>query len=220
MDAVLPLLHLLGDLALLAVAGVVHKGGVGEQVGDAVERRLLADGQLERRDAGAEAVAQLFERAVEGGALLVELVDEDHPGDPHLLGETPHPLGAHLDAVDGAHHEDGEIDHAERSVDVADEVGVAGGVDEVDLVTLPLERGVGQRQRHAPLRFLGVVVEHGVAVLDSAQAADGSGPVEQRLGQRRLSRPAVADEGDIADLLGRVDLHGGVLHTLSSNPAG
>ena len=204
---VLTLLHLVGDLAYLALAGVVDVRLVGEQVGDSVERCLLADGQLERGDACAEPIPELFERAVERGAFLVELVDEDHAGDAQLPGESPDPLGADLDSVDGVHHEHGEIDHAQGGVDVANEVGVARRVDEVDLVALPLERGVGQGERHPALGLLGVEVEHGVAIFDPAQTADGPSPVEQRLCQRRLPRPAVSHKRNIANLLGRVDLH-------------
>ena len=54
--------------------------------------------------------------------------------------------------------------------DVADEVGVAGGVDQVDLVALPLERGHRQRQRDAPALLLGVVVGDGRAVLHPPDA--------------------------------------------------
>ena len=62
--------------------------------------RLLADRELERRDAGAEPLLQLVERAVERRALAVELVDEDHARDAALLGELPRDLGLHLDALD------------------------------------------------------------------------------------------------------------------------
>ena len=75
-------------------------------------------------------------------------------------------LGLHLDAVDRADHEHGEVGHPQRGLHVADEVGVAGGVDQVDLVALPLERGERERQREAPLLLLGVEVGDGGAVLD------------------------------------------------------
>ena len=82
-------------------------------------------GQLERRHAGAEPVAQLVERALEAGALAVELVDEDHPRHAEPAGLAPDRLGLHLDAVDRAHHEHGEVDDPQRGAHVAEEVGVA-----------------------------------------------------------------------------------------------
>ena len=85
-------------------------------------------------------VAELVERALEVGPLTVELVDEHHARDAERGAPAPHDLGLHLDALDGAHDEDGQVGDAQRRLDVADEVGVAGRVDEVDLVAGPLDR--------------------------------------------------------------------------------
>ena len=123
--------------------------------------------------------------------------------EPELVGHAPHDLGLHLDALDRGHHEHREVGGTQRGGDVADEVGVPGGVDHVDLVAVVLERGDGQRHRDPPPRLLGVEVGDGVAVLDLAETGDRPGGEEQRLGERRLARSAVAHEGDVADLLGR-----------------
>ena len=89
------------------------------------ERGLLADRELQRRDARAEQLLQLVERALERRALAVELVDEDRARDAALLGELPRDLGLHLDAFDRGHDEQREVGGLERGGDVADEVGVA-----------------------------------------------------------------------------------------------
>ena len=122
---VLELLHVVGDRLGVRDAALVEVGGVGEEVGDAAEVGLGADRQLERRDAGAEPVAQLVEGALEAGPLAVELVDEDHPGHAEPGGLAPHRLGLHLHAVDRAHHEHRQVDDAQRRPHVAEEVGVA-----------------------------------------------------------------------------------------------
>jgi hypothetical protein len=80
MDLVLPVGHVVGDLLLRALPVRVDPGGVGQEVGDAPEARLLADGQLQRGHPGAEDVAELVKRALEGGPFPVELVDEHQPG--------------------------------------------------------------------------------------------------------------------------------------------
>ena len=57
--------EVVGNRAGLAGAAVVVRdGGVAEQVDHAMEVILLADRQLERRDAGAELVLQVVERAL------------------------------------------------------------------------------------------------------------------------------------------------------------
>ena len=178
-----------------------------EQLDDARERRLFADRELQRRDAGAELLLELVERALERRALAVELVDEDRARDAALLGELPRDLGLHLDAFDRGDDEQREVGGLERGGDVADEVGVAGRVEQVDLVAVELERRERERHRDPAALLLGIEVADGRAVLDPAQAGDRAGDEEQRLGQRRLPGAAVPDEGDVADLGRRERLH-------------
>ena len=112
-------------LAVVAAVGLVLEALVGEDVGDAVEALLLAERQLERDEARPEPLPELRQHAVEVGARLVLLVDEDEPGDAGGGALAPGRLGADLDAVDGADHDDGQVGDRQRGVDVADEVGVA-----------------------------------------------------------------------------------------------
>src|SRR5581483_7879671 len=209
-DRVLLDRHVVGDRALARTTGgvVVRDRDVLEAVDNAAELRLLADGELERCDTGAEAFLQLVERAVERRALTVELVDEDRARQTEVLRHAPRDLGLHLDALDGRDDEHREVDGAQRGRDVADEVRVPGRVDEVDLVAVDLERRERHRQRDVPALLLGVEVRDGVAVLDPPHPVDRSRAEEQRLGQRRLPRTAVADERHVADLGRRERLHG------------
>ena len=148
MNLVLLVGHLVGDLVLggLATRTVVEEGGVAEEIGDAVELGLLADGQLERCDADAELVAQLVERALERRSLAVELVQVDHAGHTDFGGQAPGGLGLHLDALHSADDEHGQVGDTQRGVQVADEVGIAGDVEHVDLVALVLEGSQRQRE--------------------------------------------------------------------------
>ena len=190
---------------------VVGDGLVGEQVDDAAEGGFLADRELERRDAGAELVLQLIERALERRALAVELVHEDRARHAARLGEPPRGLGLHLDAFDGRHDEDRQVGGPQRRRDVADEVGVPRRVEHVDLVALELEGCEGERHRDVALLLLGIEVAHRRAVLDATHAGDRAGGEEQRFGERGLARASVAYECDVAHLLGRVRLHGRIL---------
>ena len=111
-------------------------------------------------------------------------------GTPELGGDLPDRLGLHLDAVDRADHEHREVGHPQRGVDVADEVGVAGGVDQVDLVAVPLERRQGQRQ--ARCRFCSSGSKSLTVVPSSTRPGRLIAPAreQQRLGQRRLAGSA------------------------------
>ena len=142
----------------VGVAVGVGDRGVVQQLDDARQRGLFADRELQRRDAGAELLLELVERALERRALAVELVDEDRARDAALLGELPRDLGLHLDAFDRGHDEQREVGGLERGGDVADEVGVARRVEQVDLVAVELERRERERHRDAPALLLGIEV--------------------------------------------------------------
>ena len=157
-------------LRVVLAVGLVLEGLIREQVGHAVERRLLADGQLEGSEARAERGPELVQHPVEVGPFLVLLVDEDHAGQPELDATAPDDLGLHLDAVDRAHHEDGQVGHAQSRLHLAHEVRVTGRVDEVDLVAFPLDGRDGQREGDPALDLLRLGVRDGRAVLHTADA--------------------------------------------------
>ena len=48
------------------------------------------EGQLDRHRGASEAPVNAFERALEAGAVTVELVDDDGARKFELLGDTPH----------------------------------------------------------------------------------------------------------------------------------
>ena len=169
---------------------------------------LLADRELERRDAGAELLLQLVERAVERRALAVELVDEDHARDAALLGHLPRDLGLHLDALDRGDDAHDEVDRAQRRGDVADEVGVARACRR--RFTLWPSDSNGASASDTEMRRRASSGSKSQTVLPSStRPTRGIAPAreQQRLGQRGLPGAAVPDEGDVADLRGRERLH-------------
>ena len=128
-------------------------------------------------------------------------------GMPRCFGELPRDLGLHLDALDRGHDEQREVGGLERGADVADEVGVARRVEEVDLGAVELERRQRERHRDPAALLLGVEVADRRAVLDLAEAGDRPGREQEGLGERGLAGAAVADEGDVADVGRRERLH-------------
>ncbi len=201
-------LHLVGDRALRALPAVAFVGhrGVREEVDDAPEGSFFSDRQLEWGDPGAELRLQLVERPGERRPFTVKLVHEHRARDLGLLRHPPGHLGLHLDAFHRRDDEDNEIGGSQRGGDVADEVGVPGGVEQVYLVAVVLERGDGHRNGDVSARRLGVEVGHRVAILDAPNARNRTDDEQQRLGQARLARPSVTHQRDVADLRRRIRL--------------
>ena len=206
------------DLGRLGVAGVVHEGVMGEQIGDAVETRLRTDGKFGRIGVRAEHLADLGECAIERRTFPIEFVDEDEPWDAERRSVAPEHDILRLDARHAVDHEHGEVGSGQAEEYLAAEVGVAGRVDEVDVVVVPVERCDGQRDRLLARSFLGIVVHHGGPLLDRSLPTDHPGAGEQRLGQARLAARVVTDQHDVPDLLRGPHGHSFRARSVSTSP--
>ena len=96
------------------------------------------------------------------------------------------------------HQEQDRIDHGQDPLHLAAEVGVAGGVDDVDAVLVPADGGVLREDGDTPL-LLDVVGVHDP--LHWAEAlAEGAGLLEQLVDQGGLTMIDVGDDGDVAQV--------------------
>jgi hypothetical protein len=87
-----------------------------------------------------EPVAGREDRVGQTRARPVELVDKEDAGPDVVARELfPDSLGLALDALDAVHDDDGAIYDACRALDLHRKVDVAGCVDDVDGVALPLD---------------------------------------------------------------------------------
>ena len=86
-----------------------------------------------------------------------------------------------------------------RALDLDREVDVARGVDQVDLVLLPLERGRGRGDRDAALALLLHPVHLGLAVVDLADLVDLAGVEQEPLRDGGLAGVDVGDDAEVAD---------------------
>ena len=114
-----------------------------------------------------------------------------------------------LDAFDGAHDEYGQVCDRESGFDLGHEVGVAGGVDDVDLAVLEQERGQGQRDRYLPLELFWLEIADRRPILCPTRSGQHAASHEQRLGKGCLAGAAMSDERDVADFRGRHGVHVG-----------
>ncbi len=146
----------------------------------------------------AQALVDHVDRAPEVRAGAVHLVDEADAGHVVVVGLAPDSLRLRLDTGNGVEDDDAAIEDAQAALDFDREVDVAGRVDDVDLVALPLSGGRGGRNRDAALALLLHPVHDGRALVDLADLVSAAGVVEHALGHGRLAGIDVGDDADIA----------------------
>jgi len=196
--------HVLGDGAVddeLAAVALEAPGLHLDEVDDARELVLQADGKLEQHRVVAELLAELLLDAQRVGADAIALVDEGDARDvvaAHLAVDRQRLA---LNAGDRAEHEHRAVEHAQGALDLDGEVDVSRGVDDVQVVACPLgvRGGAGDGD---PALALEIHRVHGgpdaVLALDLVNGVDAVRVEQDPLGQRGLSAVDVRRDADVA----------------------
>ena len=170
----------------------------------ALQRRGVDDREVELRVAGAELVEQVEglvddpRRAAPGPVDLV-----DHHDGLQTLGERLARDEAclrhrSLDRIDQQQH---AVHHGQHPLDFPAEVGVPGGIDDVDARAAILDGAVLGEDGNATLA-LDVVGIHD-ALAEPLVGGKGARLLQQAVDQRGLAVVDVRDDGDVADRRGR-----------------
>ena len=145
------------------------------------------------------------------GPLPVHLGDEENPGQIELVGVIPHFFRRHFHAGDGVNDHDRSVYGLEAVFGVDDKIGVSRGIDDVDLVFLPLEMVERGTDTQAAFDFLRLKIHHRGSIVDPPEAVRGTSVKKHGFSKRSLARFSVANQGDVAQAVGFVFLHGGSL---------
>ncbi len=166
--------------------------GVEEAVGDlAAARRRQVDGQALAAEGGLDVGQQAGQVEV----FLIDLVDDDHAVQLAGLGPVHHAVGGELDALLRVDHHHGGLHGVQGAHGLSHEVGVAGGVEQVDAHVLMIEVGDGKLDGMLVGLFQGIVIAHGGATLHGTGCEYGAGGGKQGFDQAGLAGTAVADHG-------------------------
>ena len=174
--------------------GQVARRGAGLGVG-------VDDRELDLVRVGAEVHEQLVdvvEDLVRAGVAAVDLVDrdDDRQAAGHRLLEDVARLRQR--AFGGVDEEQHRIDHQQRPLDLAAEVGVTGRVDDVEPDAGVVDRRLLGQDRDA-LLALEIARIHD-PVDDRLVGAEGAGLAEHRVHERGLAVVDVRDDGDVAEV--------------------
>lgn len=201
-----------GQLGGVRIAFGAFPGGVvvdapgqqADQAGDggvAVRSGGSVEGEVERDDGvgvlGAEGLA------ADGGHLgivgpgCLHMGDDDGAGHADGLALLPDHAGGAVDAVGGGDDEEGGVGRAQTGPEFPDEVGVSGGVQDVDLDSGPLDGDQGELDGALAAVLDLVVVRDGAPVLDPAGLVHGPRGQGEGLDEGGFAGAAVADQHDV-----------------------
>ena len=179
--------------------GRIGLGAGAPLAGDGVEDR-----ELELLGVGGQLQEEILQVSsidlVDAGCRAVDLVDDDDRAQPAL--QRPLQDGARLRhrALDGVDQQQAAVGHVQHALDLAAEVGVAGGVDDVDLHARVGDGRVLGEDGDAALALQIVGVDdqaaRGVGVAEDVRL------LEQAVDEGRLAVVDVGDDGDVAQVRG------------------
>ena len=143
-----------------------------------------------------EQVEGLVQHPVRAAVGLVDLVDQHDRADAEGQCLGQHELGLRHRAFSGVDQQHHTVNHRQDALDLTAEVGVPGGVDDVDTGVLPLDRGHLGEDGDAALA-LDVVGVHS-AFSHALVLAELAGLFQQAIHQRGLTMVNVRDDRDVA----------------------
>ncbi len=188
------------DDRLVQGGHVFAHGGV-VQAGDTVQGRGVDDFEVQLFVGGTEVVEQvedLVQNPVRTRAWTVDLVDHDDRLQAGFEGLFGHEAGLRHRAVLGVDQQQHGVDHRHHTLDLATEVGVAGGVDDVDVVAVPVDGGVLRQNGNTALFFL-VVGVHDALVVELV-TLQGAGLTQEFVDQGGFTMVNVGDDGDVTQI--------------------
>ncbi len=174
-------------------------GGVGRVRHPAVLARAVENREVELLVGGVERreqVEHLVDDFGDARVRTIDLVDGDDRLQAELERLADHEFGLRHRAFSGVDQHDHAVDHRQDALDLAAEIGVAGGVDDVDLGAFPGHRGALGQNGDAALT-LQIVGVHG-ALGDLLVVAIGAGLLQQLVDQGGFAVVDVGDDGDVA----------------------
>ncbi len=149
---------------------------------------LGANGQLQRQRCQAKFAFELLNHVRRVSAAAIHLVDERQPGHSIALHLAVDGDRLRLDAGHGAQDQHRTVQNPQRALDFDREVDVSGRIDNVDLLSRPLNRGGRRGDGDASLALELHVVHHGAFALNFLDDVGAPRVIQDAFGQGGFAR--------------------------------
>ena len=131
----------------------------------------------------------------------VHLADDDDPAQAELARLLEHASRIDPEARVGVDDDGRGVDGVQGADRLADEVGIAGRVDQVEVLAGVIEMNQRRFDRVVVVLFFFVEIADARAVVDAGRPLDRSGGGENVVCQRGLSGRSMATKSNVADVL-------------------
>jgi len=180
------------DLDPLASFGIEGVGQLGNHIDDARHLAILDDRQGKGNHSVAKAIAQGVEGFAEIGIGLVHAADKEITGQVLFPGLADGLLGADGYTILGADQHQDAVCDTKGLHDFAHEVKITRGVEQIELDIFPFAGSHGGIDRNFATDFLGIKVQHGVAIGGFPKSIGDLRVVQDSFRESRFARSAVA----------------------------
>ena len=179
--------HLAGNhfLTLPAVAGL------GNHIHIAHEFLILTNGQIEGGQFLAKEVGHILHHLAEGCVVHIHIGHIHESGQFIFLTQLPSLQRAHLNAGLAVHHDDGGACGAQSLFHFSHEIKIPRGVENINLMPLPLNGNDGCTDGKLPLLLFFSIITYSIAICYFTHSGSNAGQVCHRLNQAGLTAAAM-----------------------------
>ena len=179
------------------------------EVNDTGKLCLFPNRQLDRHGACLQSLLNAGECILKTGVLFIHLTDKEHPWQFILIGYFPDLFSSTFHAGSCIDDNDDGINDAEDAVQVPVKILCAGGINQIEFLSLPFGDTHGAVESGFAFDFVGGIVRNGISVINSTHAFDGSPVEEHRFNEGCLARAGVRDDANVSDLVRPILFHAG-----------
>ena len=180
---------------------------LGDNIHISDELLVLTNRQIQRSDLCSVELCQGIHDIDGRRVLNIHSADVEDPGKMILLAQIPRLLCSDFHAALSVDHDDGGVGSRGRFLGLADKIKISWSIENIDLHIAADHRRDRGADRELSVLLLFIIITERIPVGDIPEPARNPAQIGHRLQKARLTRAAVAQKHDIADLVSVVNFH-------------
>ena len=174
------------------------QGLVPNQIDHARHGVFGPDRQLENQGICAQPMLDLIDHRMKVRADAIQFIDKDNAGHAVFVRLPPHGLRLWFDSTHSTEDDDSAVQHAQAALHLGGEIHVAGRINDIDLMLVPVAGNGRRGNGDAPLTFLRHPVGDSRPFVYLADLVRETRIVQDALAHRGLAAVNVGDDADVS----------------------